>query len=70
MKHKLVVRLPEKLETKLEILSRKLRCTKNYILQKALESFINEYNDYKIALKRLHDKNDKILSSNDFRKIL
>ena len=44
--------------------------SKSYLVKKAIEQYLEEYADYKIALDRLNDKDDKIISSKDMRKLL
>jgi predicted DNA-binding protein len=61
------IRLPEMLEKELEKTSRRLRRTKAFIIKSALEQYFSEYEDYQIALDRLNDKDDGILSAADFR---
>lgn len=72
MKNKslIALRLPEQLEAELNSLCTRLNRTKSYILRKALEAFINDYVDYEIAFERLHDKDDEILTSDEFKRSL
>ena len=37
------------------------------MIKKALENYLNEYADYQIALDRLNDKDDEIITSKDLR---
>ena len=39
-------------------------------MKKALETYVEEYSDYLIALKRLDDKDDAIISSRELRESL
>ena len=43
---------------------------RSFIIQKALESYIEDYADLQIALDRLHDKTDPIISSKELKKSL
>ena len=61
-------RIPEDLLKKLEIVSKETERNKSYIIRKALEYYLNEYMDYLIAINRLNDKNDKIISYEEMRK--
>ena len=63
-------RIPEDLLKKLEIVSKETERNKSYIIRKALEYYLNEYMDYLIAINRLNDKNDKIISYEEMRKRL
>jgi len=44
--------------------------TKTYILREALHNYLKEYVDYQIALDRLNDVSDEIISSKEMRKLL
>jgi len=44
--------------------------TKTYILREALRSYLKEYVDYQIALDRLNDKDDAIISTKEMRKLI
>jgi RHH-type rel operon transcriptional repressor/antitoxin RelB len=52
----LTVRLSPKLETRLNKLAKKTGRPKSYFAKKALESFLDEQEDYLIALSRLENK--------------
>ena len=43
---------------------------KNHFIKKALEPYLQEYEDYQIALARQADKDDEILSMAQMRKAL
>ena len=64
------VRLPDGLEKALEAITRETERSKTFVIRKALESYLEEYADYQIALDRLTDKNDRIISSEELRKNL
>jgi len=61
------LRLPDTLSDELEKLSVQLERPKSYIMKKALEEYLAEYSDYLIALHRLNDKNDPVISSHEMR---
>ena len=61
-------RIPEDLLKKLEVVSKETDRNKSYIIRKALEYYLNEYLDYLIAVNRLNDKNDEIISYEEMRK--
>lgn len=44
--------------------------TKTYILKEALHSYLKEYVDYQIALDRLNDKDNAIISTKEMRKLI
>ena len=64
------VRLPKHLADQLDSISKETERPRSFIIQKALESYIEDYADLQIALDRLHDKGDEIVSSRDMRKSL
>jgi RHH-type rel operon transcriptional repressor/antitoxin RelB len=64
------VRLPVEIVSELEELASSLDRSKTYIVRKALESYLEEYADYFVALERLRDKDDGIISSGEMRERL
>ena len=63
------VRLPEDVAKRLDELAKSLDRPKTYIVTKALREYLAEYEDYLIALHRLNDKDDKIISGKELVKI-
>ncbi|MDG6966812.1 MAG: ribbon-helix-helix protein, CopG family [Nitrososphaerota archaeon] len=61
------LRLPDELAQRLERLSKSIERSKTYIVTKALAEYMEEYEDYLIALNRLNDKDDKIVSEKELR---
>jgi RHH-type rel operon transcriptional repressor/antitoxin RelB len=64
------VRLPKTLAEQLDSIAKETERPRSYIIQKALESYIEDYADIQIALDRLHDKTDPIVSGKELRKSL
>jgi len=64
------LRLPEELTQALDSLASTLDRPKSYVIRKALEAYLAEYADYQIALDRLRDKDDPIISTSELRKKL
>lgn len=64
------IRLPDEIAYKLENLARTIERSKTYIIRKAIESYLQEYADYLVALERLKDKDDEIISSDGMRERL
>ncbi len=62
------LRLPENILVPLDELAKFTERPRTFLIKKALENYINEYADYQIALDRLRDKDDKIISSLELRK--
>ncbi|HEV2137821.1 MAG TPA: ribbon-helix-helix domain-containing protein [Nitrososphaerales archaeon] len=56
------VRLPGDVAQRLDRLSKSLDRPKTYIVTKALREYLEEYEDYLVALHRLNDKDDKAVS--------
>jgi len=66
----ITIRLPKHLLERLDAVAEETERPRTFIIQKALESYIEEYADLQIALDRLHDKSDMIISGKDLRKSL
>ena len=64
------LRLPENIHDQLEEIAGDTERSKSYLIRKAIERYLEEYADYRIALDRLHDKDDEIISSKELRKRL
>jgi RHH-type rel operon transcriptional repressor/antitoxin RelB len=59
------VRLPEDVARKLDELARSIDRPKTYIVTKALREYLEEYEDYLVALHRLNDKDDRVASEKE-----
>lgn len=64
------LRLADDTARALEDLARATDRPKTYFIEKAIESYLAEYADYQIALDRLRDKDDLVVSSAELRKRL
>jgi RHH-type rel operon transcriptional repressor/antitoxin RelB len=64
------LRLPEDIVIQLDEVAENIDRSKSYLIKKAIEQYLEEYADYQIALDRLNDKDDKIISSKEMRKRL
>ena len=64
------VRLSKELAEQLDNIAKETERSRSYIIQKSLESYIEDYADLQIALDRLHDKTDTVISGKEVRKIL
>lgn len=64
------VRLPQNLASQLDSIAKETERPRSFIIQKALESYIEEFADLQIALDRLHDKSDEGISAKEMRKSL
>jgi RHH-type transcriptional regulator, rel operon repressor / antitoxin RelB len=64
------VRLPKDLADRLDGVAKETERRRSYIIQKALKSYIDDYADLQVALDRLHDKTDPVVSGKELRKSL
>jgi len=64
------VRLPKVLAEQLDAVAKETERPRSYIIQKAIESYIEDYADLQVALDRLHDRTDPIISGKELRKSL
>ncbi len=64
------IRTPNKLVQKLSNVSRETERPRSFIIQKALESYIEDYANLQVALDRLHDKTDSIITNKELKKSL
>ena len=62
------VRLSDRTAKALDKLSKQTERPKTYFIEKALESYLGEYADYQVALDRLRDKDDPVISSAELKK--
>jgi RHH-type transcriptional regulator, rel operon repressor / antitoxin RelB len=64
------VRLSDRTARALDRLSKQTERPRTYFIEKALESYLAEYAEYQVALDRLRDKDDPVISSAALRKRL
>ena len=64
------VRLPKTLANRLDSIAKDTERPRSFIIQKALESYMEEYADLQVALDRLHDQTDPVISGKELRKSL
>lgn len=64
------VRLPKELAEQLDSIAKETERPRSFIVQKAIESYIEDYADLQVALDRLHDKTDQVISGKELRKSL
>lgn len=64
------VRLSEKLAKELEKVAKATERPKTFLIREAIETYLEEYSDYRLALDRLLDKNDEIIKSSELRRRL
>lgn len=66
----LSIRLPEQLEHRLATLARETKRSKSYYVKEALENYLEDYYDIKIAMERLNDKKAKYLTLEELKERL
>jgi predicted DNA-binding protein len=66
----ITVRVPDNLVDQLDELAVTLERSRAYLVKKAMEMYLSEYADYLIALERLRDKDDDIVSSQEMKNLL
>jgi predicted DNA-binding protein len=66
----ITVRVPDNLVDQLDELAVSLERSRAYLVKKAMELYLSEYADYFIALERMRDKDDDIISSQEMKKLL
>ncbi len=64
------VRLPKELADQIDHIARETERPRSYIIQKALESYVEDFADLQIALDRLRDTGDALVSGKELRKSL
>ena len=64
------VRIPDKLVKELNSIAKVTERSRSFLIQKALESYLEEQADLQIALDRLHDTTDRAISADEMRKEL
>lgn len=64
------IRIPDKLASKLSEIAKETERPKSFHVQKAIEVYLDERADLQIALDRLHDTTDSLISIEDMRKEL
>jgi RHH-type rel operon transcriptional repressor/antitoxin RelB len=64
------VRLPDALAAKLEGVAREAERSKSFIIQKAVEAYLEDYADLRIALDRLRDPADAPIDGKSLRESL
>ena len=61
------VRIPDELATSLAEIARETERPKSFHVQKALEAYLAEIADLQVALDRLHDLDDVIVTEDEIR---
>ncbi|MBC7246424.1 MAG: ribbon-helix-helix protein, CopG family [Actinobacteria bacterium] len=64
------IRLDEQVLKELEDLSRATERSRTFLINEAIKTYIAEYGDYRVALDRLLDKDDELISGSELRRRL
>ena len=64
------VRLPDAVARKLDSVAQASERPRSFIVQKAIESYLEECADLQVALDRLRDPSDAVISGAEMRKTL
>ena len=64
------IRLPEIIAKELNHIAEETERPRSFHVQKALESYIEDFADVQIALDRLRDQKDTVVSRHELRKSL
>jgi RHH-type rel operon transcriptional repressor/antitoxin RelB len=64
------VRLPDAVAKKLGHVAKESERSRSFVIQKAVENYLNDVADLQVSIDRLRDKADPIVSSKDMRKSL
>lgn len=64
------VRIPDDLASKLSEIAKETERSKSFHIQKALEAYLAELADLQIAVDRLHDTSDLVVTLDEMRKEL
>ena len=64
------IRIPDEMANQIDEIAKETERSKSFIIQKAIESYIDDFSDLQIALDRLHDPKDERISSRELKKSL
>ncbi|TFH33394.1 MAG: ribbon-helix-helix domain-containing protein [Deltaproteobacteria bacterium] len=64
------IRLPDELAEHLKGIAEETDRPRSYIIQKAIEIYLEDYSDLQVALDRLRDKTDAVVTGKELRKSL
>jgi predicted DNA-binding protein len=64
------VNISDKMARELKNLSEETQQTKAFHIRKAVEVYVTKYSDYRIALRRLQNEADEIISNKQMKEFL
>ena len=64
------VRLPDVIAKKLSRVAKETERSRSFVITKAVETYLDDTADFQVAMDRLRDTSDPLISSSDMRKSL
>lgn len=64
------LRLPSELDDRLERIAKDNDRSKSYLVRKAIAKFVQDYEDIDVSHRRVKDKDDKTMSSEEMKRWL
>ncbi|KRT66061.1 MAG: DNA-binding domain-containing protein [Candidatus Dadabacteria bacterium CSP1-2] len=64
------IKIPEELLEELDKIAKEASKSKSFHIKRAIKAYLEEYYYLKIALARLKDKNDRLITDEELRKAL
>ncbi|MDD2599825.1 MAG: ribbon-helix-helix domain-containing protein [Kiritimatiellae bacterium] len=61
------VRLPDAIAKKISHVAKETERSRSFVVTKAVEAYLDEFADLQVALDRLHDTTDPVVSSQDMK---
>ena len=64
------IRLPDVIAKKLSRVAKETERSRSFVITKAVETYLDDTADFQVAMDRLRDTSDPLISSSDMRKSL
>ena len=64
------VRLSDSVAEKLSHTAKESERSRSFVVQKAVETYLDDFADFQVSLDRLRDNSDPVISSKEMRKSL
>jgi len=64
------VRLSDSVAEKLSRTAKESERSRSFVVQKAVETYLDDFADFQVSLDRLRDNSDPVISSKEMRKSL
>jgi RHH-type rel operon transcriptional repressor/antitoxin RelB len=66
----IALRLPVSMLSNIDRIAEITHREKSYLIRKAIEIYLEEYADYQVAIDRLNDETDEIITAKEMRKLV